>query len=89
MSVSLNTCIYPYMYVCRQTCIYIICTYMLHTYFHTHMHINMSIHVCMPRCMGIYVCMYVHRYTYYTYTTSVMDECMHVQIYAYVCIYPI
>ena len=43
--------------------------------------IHIGIHVCRLTHMGIFVCMYVHKYTFYTHTYVVMDECI------YVCVY--
>ena len=37
--------------------------------------------------MGIYVCMYLNTHIIHTYV--VMDECMYVHMYVYLCIYAI
>ena len=46
--------------------------------------------------MDIYMCKYGHKYTYYTHTNVVMDECMYMHmcmylymLYIYVSIYAI
>ena len=38
-------------------------------------------HICRHICIGIYVCMHIHKYTYYTHTYVVMDECMYGHMY--------